>query len=229
MISAVIAAFNGERFIADQILSVLPQLGAGDELLVSDDNPSDPGTAEAVKRLAESDGRIKYLTGPSKGVIKNFEFLISRAKGDYIFLCDQDDVWLEGKVEAVMKEFDRGADVVMHNAYITDGALDRTGATTFEMNRAGTGIIKNIVKNTYQGSCMAFRSELKKYILPFPDRLPMHDQWIGLVGEKHGSVRLIDRPYLLYRRHGSNLSGNGSSALQKLKWRIDIVGCLLRK
>ena len=229
MISAVIAAFNGERFIADQILSVLPQLGAGDELLVSDDNPSDPGTAEAVKRFAESDGRIKYLTGPSKGVIKNFEFLISRAKGDYIFLCDQDDVWLEGKVEAVMKEFDRGADVVMHNAYITDGALDRTGATTFEMNRAGTGIIKNIVKNTYQGSCMAFRSELKKYILPFPDRLPMHDQWIGLVGEKHGSVRLIDRPYLLYRRHGSNLSGNGSSALQKLKWRIDIVGCLLRK
>ena len=155
--------------------------------------------------------------------------MISRAKGDYIFLCDQDDVWLEGKVEAVMKEFDRGADVVMHNAYITDGALDRTGATTFEMNRAGTGIIKNIVKNTYQGSCMAFRSELKKYILPFPDRLPMHDQWIGLVGEKHGSVRLIDRPYLLYRRHGSNLSGNGSSALQKLKWRIDIVGCLLRK
>ena len=229
MISVVIAAYHGEKYIADQILSVLPQLGEGDELLVSDDDPSNPGTAGVVNRLAQGDDRIKYLTGPSKGVIKNFEFLISTAKGDHIFLCDQDDVWLEGKVEAVMKEFDRGADVVMHDAYITDGELNRTGETAFELNHAGTGIIKNIVKNSYQGSCMAFRAELKEYILPFPDRLPMHDQWIGLIGEKHGRVSLIDHPYLLYRRHGSNLSGNGSSALQKFKWRIDIVGCLLRK
>ena len=55
-----------------------------------------------------------------------------------------------------------------------------------DMRGCRTGILKNILKNSYIGCCMAFRKELRKYILPFPENIPMHDQWIGLIGEITG-------------------------------------------
>lgn len=225
MVSVVLAAYKGEKYIAEQVGSILPQLSEEDELIISDDYPQGK-TREALKNITDS--RLRFIDGPGRGLIKNFENAIINASGEYIFLSDQDDVWLEGKVKAVMLEFENGADVVMHDADIVDGNLIPTGDTVFGVNRAGMGIVKNIIKNSYQGSCMAFRASLKPYILPFPDNIPMHDQWIGLMGEKHGKVSLIKKSYLLYRRHGGNASGNGSSLMQKIKWRAAIISDLLR-
>lgn len=228
MISVVLAAYKGEKYIAEQVESILSQLSDEDELIVSDDCPEGE-TKAALDGILNNDPRVKYIHGKSQGLIKNFEYAINNTVGDFIFLSDQDDVWLEGKVNAVMNEFEKGADVVMHDALITDGDLNPTGERAFALNSAGKGMFKNILKNSYQGSCMAFRKEMKEYILPFPDKIPMHDQWIGLMGEKHGKVHLIDHPYILYRRHGENVSGGGSSLMQKIKWRINIAGCLLGK
>lgn len=228
MISVVIAAYKGEKYIVEQVKSILPQLGESDELIISDDYPEGE-TKASLDGIIKRDSRVKYIHGRSLGLIKNFEYAINHAKGDFIFLSDQDDVWLEGKVEAVMKEFNDGADVVMHDALITDGELNPTGDRAFVLNSAGKGIFKNILKNSYQGCCMAFRKKMKEYILPFPEKIPMHDQWIGLIGEKHGNVHLINHPYILYRRHSENVSGGGSSLMQKIMWRINIIGCLLRK
>ncbi len=228
MISVVIAAYKGEKYIAEQVKSIIPQLGESDELIISDDYPEGE-TKASLDGILGIDSRVKYIHGRSLGLIKNFEYAINQAKGDFIFLSDQDDVWLEGKIEAVMKEFNDGADVVMHDALITDGELNPTGDRAFVLNSAGKGIFKNILKNSYQGCCMAFRKEMKEYILPFPEKIPMHDQWIGLVGEKYGRVHLINHPYILYRRHSENVSGGGSSLMQKIMWRINIIGCLLRK
>ena len=227
MISVVLAAYKGEKYIAEQVKSILPQLSENDELVISDDYPEGE-TYGAIEDIIKNDSRVRYIHGKGQGVIRNFEYLIENAKGDYIFLCDQDDVWLNGKVDAVMREFENGADVVMHDAQIVDGELKPTGETAFGVNGAGTGIVKNIIKNTYQGSCMAFKASLKEFILPFPENLPMHDQWIGLTGEKHGRVSLIDKPYMFYRRHGENVSGNGSTLIQKIKWRVSIIKCLLK-
>ena len=228
MISVVLAAYNGGKYIEKQLESILSQLGAEDEVIVSDDKP-DGDTFPAIEAMLASDSRIRYVCGPGKGVIANFEYAIGLARGDYIFLSDQDDMWMSGKVDAVMQEFAAGALVVMHDALITDAELNPTGETAFAVNQTKTGFIKNFIKNSYQGSCMAFDAKLKPYILPFPQSIPMHDQWIGLVGERHGAVHLIKEPYLLYRRHGDNLSGNGSSFQQKILWRIDLLKCFLRK
>lgn len=228
MISVVLAAYKGEKYIVEQVRSILSQLSEDDELVISDDYPQGE-TKAALEDILKNDPRVKYIHGKSQGLIKNFEYAINNSRGDFIFLSDQDDVWLEGKVKAVMSEFENGADVVMHDAFITDGELNPTGERAFVLNSAGKGIFKNILKNSYQGSCMAFRKEMKEYILPFPEKIPMHDQWIGLMGEKHGKVHLIDHPYILYRRHGENASGSGSSLMQKIRWRINILGCLLGK
>lgn len=222
MISVVLAAYKGEKYIRSQVESILPELSEGDELIISDDFPSGE-TKKSVADLIENDGRIVYIHGPGKGVISNFEYAISRAKGDYIFLSDQDDVWLEGKVQAVMNEFANGTDLVLHNAIIADGELHETGETAFGINKTKKGLLRNIIKNSYQGCCMAFRSEMRKYILPFPPKIPMHDQWIGLMAERHGKVGLISTPLILYRRHGGNVTGNGSGFITKLRWRADII------
>lgn len=228
MISVVLAAYKGEKYIYAQVESIIKQLGNDDELIITDDYPQGE-TYNAIKPLTDNDSRIHYIHGKGQGLIKNFEHGIENAHGDFIFLSDQDDIWLDGKVDAVISEFKNGFDVVMHDADIVDGELKPTGLTAFKLNGAGTGIIKNIVKNSYQGSCMAFRSDMKKYILPFPQSLPMHDQWIGLMGEKYGKVKLIDRSYLIYRRHGDNASGNGSTIMQKIKWRCEIIFAYLSR
>lgn len=228
MVSVVLAAYKGEKYISEQVTSILLQLGEDDELIISDDYPLGH-TFSSIENIINSDSRVKYIHGPGRGLIKNFEYTINESKGDYIFLSDQDDVWLEGKVEAVLREFERGADVVLHDAVITDSMLNPTGDTAFKLNGSRKGIVSNIIKNSYQGSCMAFRSTLKSHILPFPEKLPMHDQWIGLMGEKYGKVHLLNKPYILYRRHDEAVSGGGSTLFQKIKWRLDITGCFLRK
>ena len=117
MVSVVLAAYKGEKYIAAQIESIISQLGENDELIISDDYPLGK-TRDAVSDLIENDERIVYIEGPQKGVIKNFEYAISKARGDYIFLADQDDVWLDGKISTVMSELENGADLVLHNAKI---------------------------------------------------------------------------------------------------------------
>ena len=222
MISVVIAAYNGGKYIEAQLDSVLSQLSDGDEVVISDDLP-EGDTIAAVQKYLDTDKRVRYIKGPGNGVIKNFDNAVSAAEGDYIFLCDQDDVWLPGKVDAVMKEFQRGAAVVMHDAKITDADLNVTEESFFDLMGTKKGIVKNIIKNTYIGCCMAFSSNLKPYILPFPDDIPMHDQWIGLIGEKYGEVALIKEPYILYRRHGATVTGGSTTLKQKIKWRAAII------
>lgn len=228
MISVVLAAYKGEKYILAQVESILSQLGKDDELVISDDYP-EGNTFATLENIIKTDSRVRYIKGEGRGLIKNFENAVTHSKGNYIFLSDQDDVWLDGKVHAVMTEFEKGADVVMHDALITDADLNPTGERAFVLNSSCTGTVRNVIKNSYQGCCMAFTKEMKTHILPFPENIPMHDQWIGLMGEKYGKVHLINHPYILYRRHSESVSGNTTSLLQKIKWRIGIIGCLLRK
>lgn len=224
-ISVLIAAYNGEKYIAQQLSSVLTQLGENDEVIISDDNPSS-GTYAAVEPFL-SDSRISYIHGPAKGVDANKEFLLKKCTGDIAFLCDQDDVWLPDKVSRVMDAVEGGACCVLHNAYITDENLKKSGKTLFEDRGAKTGIVHNIVRNCYTGACMAVTRRAFEAALPFPKNLPMHDQWLGLVSEKVGRVELIDEPLLLYRRNEGSMTGGRTSLIQKIKWRISIIKSIL--
>ena len=222
MISVLLAAWCGERFIGEQIASILPQLEEGDELLVSDDSPEGhAATREAVR--AFGDPRIHYMRGPRRGVIKNVEFLLGRARGGILVLSDQDDVWLPGKLEKT-REFlsEEGSALLAHGAAITDEALRETG----EVQGATPGLLRNLVKNSYTGCCMAFTRALLPHILPFPDDIPMHDQWIALRAEKCGRVHVAGEPYILHRRHDNTQTGQGSTLKQKLRWRLHMLTAL---
>ncbi len=222
MISVALAAFKGEAYIEAQLRSILPQLSHDDEIIVSDDAPGG-ATERVVRRVMVDDPRVFYVEGKGQGVVANFVNAIRHCRGDKIFLCDQDDVWLPDKVQRVMAAFDNGATLVLHNAYVTDKDLRITDYSFFELRGSKKGFLHNVVKNSYMGCCMAFDRKLLKKIMPMPKYVPMHDQWIGLMGEVYGKVAFLDAPLIYYRRTGSNVTGGATSTAQKLQWRRYLV------
>lgn len=223
MISVALASYNGHQFIRDQIKSILLNLGNADELIISDDCSTD-GTAEIINEFALLDSRVKVLGNEHRiGVVKNFERALDACSGDYIFLADQDDIWLPEKVAIVMDRFlQSGADCILHDVMVTDSSLNIIHSSYFELRRVRRGLWANILKNSYMGNAMAFKSSILDAATPFPDRIPMHDQWIGLISELYGKVEFIDRPLGCYRRHNCNVTemrhGSFLAMLRKRFW-----------
>ena len=223
-ISVAMAAYNGEAYIVSQIESILKQLNEDDELVISLD-PSTDMTEALMKEIRSKDSRVRLVRGKGKGLVKNFENAIRHCKNEFIFLSDQDDVWKEDKVNRMLECFqDSDVKVVMHDAEVVDEHMDCLYPSFMEKRGCRTGLIKNIVKNSYIGCCMAFRKELKNYILPFPKDIPMHDQWIGLVAELTGISIMVNEPLICYRRHGNNASGDQHAGIgQMIIWRLKLV------
>jgi glycosyltransferase involved in cell wall biosynthesis len=230
MISVCIACFEGSRFIEQQLNSILIQLSAEDEVVISDDGSTDD-TVAIVQGM--NDCRIVWAgIGGRLGVVKNFERAIQRAKGDFIFLADQDDVWLPNKVE-VMLACLRDVDLVVSDCVVVNGQLNMLYPSFFSFRNSGSGLIRNLLRNSYLGCCIAFRRRLLNYALPFPCHLPMHDWWLGLVAETFGEVLFIDQPLVMYRRHGKNASPAAERSrvawTTRICWRVVLVGALLAR
>lgn len=227
-ISVALAAYCGEAYIAEQILSILPQLSPNDELIISDDSADDK-TRRAVLSAAGNDSRIKYFKGPRAGICANFQNALSKVSGDVIFLCDQDDVWCENKVQRVVSEIRGGAELVMHDAFLTDAHLKMRGETFFGAHKIKQGFAANIIRNSFKGCCMAFTKEILSDCLPLPPNIPMHDWFIALLAMKRGrKIGIIDEPLIFHRRHEKSVtvSEKGGTLRQKILWRISLLQAL---
>lgn len=229
MISVCIPTFNGEQYIRAQLESILVSPLVS-EVIVSDDGSGDK-TVDIVQSF--SDLRIKLVHGPHKGLIRNYEFLLSLAAEEYIFLSDQDDIWLPNKVEVMLASL-RNFDLVVSDCAVVDGELNVLYPSFFALLDSGPGLIRNLLRNRYLGCCMAFRRSLLNHALPFPAHLPMHDWWLGLVAELFGRVGFIGQPLMMYRRHGNNASPAAEksriSISKRLHWRAYLIYALvLRK
>lgn len=202
-ISVCIASFNGERYLKEQISSVLSQLREEDEIIVSDD-----GSTDETFAILESfhDSRIKMFVNEGRhGFIWNFENALKKAKGDVIFLCDQDDVWKPNKVEIVMEAL-QNHDIVLHDAEIVDKDGNKTGNRYSEGLHHRRGFWSNLWKTRWLGCCMAFRRNVLEYALPFPRHIVGHDGWISAVGLAKFDYYYIPDVLMWYRRHGENAS-----------------------
>lgn len=219
MISVCMATYNGEKYIKEQIDSILRCISECDELIISDDGSSDK-TMQIVNSYKSVFPNVRIFEGPKRGPVRNFENALMHASGDYIFLSDQDDVWSSNKIRAVIDAFNESVDVctIVHDATIVDSNLNQTGGTLFSLRKSGEGLVKNIIKNSYVGCCMAFKKELLDVALPIPDGVPMHDWWLGLCSEAFFRTQFIDCALIEYRRHGDNVSklthGNISSMIR---------------
>lgn len=223
MISVCIATYNGEKYIKEQLDSILLQIGEKDEIIVSDDGSTDK-TIEIIS--AYKDSRIKIFKNSFKNLVLNFEFALKQAKGDFIFLSDQDDVWLPNKIERSIKyltEFE----VLVSDCKVVDKDLKVLNNSFFELNNSQNGLFSNLMRNSYLGCCLAFKKELLEKALPFPKDIPMHDIWLGVVAELFFKVKFLNEVLVLYRRHGNNESPTGEKSpynlTKKIQFRFGVI------
>ncbi|MEA1893277.1 MAG: glycosyltransferase family 2 protein [Campylobacterota bacterium] len=227
-ISVCIATYNGEKYIKEQLDSILVQLDKYDEIIVSDDSSTD-STIEIIKLY--NDIRIKiYENQKFKSPIFNFENALKHSNNEYIFLADQDDIWMPNKVEEIkncLKEYD----LIVSDANIINSIGDVLSNSFYQINNSKQGFIHNIIKNSYLGCCMAFNRSILEIALPFPKDIPMHDWWIGLIGELYGKTYFIEDRLIVYRKHDNNVTSSGekssNSFYQKIIFRILMIKNIL--
>ena len=229
-ISVAMTTYNGERFVKEQIESILACLKDNDELVISDDGSKD-NTLAILRELSLADGRIRILDGPHQGVVKNFENALMHCEGEYIFLSDQDDLWKNDKVTSVLPLLEKYI-LVCHNANIYDYRADKIVGDVQSKIGTHKSVFKNIVKNSFIGCCMAFRRELLQYALPFPEQelIHMHDWWLGLIALKAGKVHFEKSCLIDYRIHGDNAVGFQKTSFSfKIKKRMGMLKALRKR
>ena len=239
-ISVCIATHNGEKYIKEQLESILPQIGESDEIVISDDGSTD-NTISVIETLHDKRIRIiRYiqpdnpLSGMQRGLLyasRNFENAMNHAKGNYIFLCDQDDIWYPTKVQKMMEAL-KSYDIVKHDF----STIDENGSI-IELNhykreqqikRSWLYLIKTL---PFRGCCLAFRSWILEASSPFPKQCLQHDSWIGINAKLVNAKFLyIDQPLLFHRIHQNNVSENikENSFLYKIRYRLNLIFQLAR-
>lgn len=239
MISVCMATYNGGRFIKEQIDSILPQLSENDELIISDDGSTDR-TLEII--ASYKDERIKVFHHkktvnkyyPTMKVCyskSNFENALRQAKGDYIFLCDQDDIWEKNKVSESL-ELLKKYDYVIHNLSVIDENGNVLKEKYYKDQALTFKIFQDIKSLSFWGCCSCFNKKILKNALPIPKRVVQHDSWIGLVAEKIGRCVYIEKTFIRHRIYGENTSTGGkkskNSTLLKICYRFSMLVALLK-
>ena len=222
--SICIATYNGEKHIHKQIKSILEQLAANDEIIVSDDSSTD-NTIQIIQSF--NDPRIKIFKNTNaNGPVGNFENALSKANGNIIFLADQDDKWRVNKLETHIK-LHHNYDLVISDAIVTDEFDTVIFDSFFEERKSKPGLLNNLIRNSYIGCCMSFNKKILKYALPFPPYIHMHDWWIGLIAEAKGKTIFCDEKLMYYVRHQNNasptLGKSGYSGLKRMKNRLQLI------
>lgn len=224
MISVCMGTYNGEKYIREQIDSILPQLAETDELIISDD-----GSTDRTCEIAQScdDPRITLLHGNFHSPIYNLENALRHAKGEQIYLADQDDVWMPDKV-AVTQRYLQDHDCVVSDAVVVDAKRQVLYPSFRQLRHTGPGFVRNLLKNGYIGCCMAVNRRILDLALPFPEDIPMHDIWLGMIAEKYGRSVFLDEKLIEYRRHGDNASQTAEKSRYSLKQKLAFRTSVLR-
>lgn len=220
MIDILMATYNGEEFITEQIDSILEQSNRDWHLYICDDCSTD-ATYEIANAFADTYPELitcvqnETNTG-SAGA--NFLQMLAMSKGDYVMFCDQDDVWRPNKIEAsvrAMKKMEEryGAETPMlvhSDLIVTDRNLDVIAPSLLEMQKlegSQRTFEKQLVQNCVTGCTMLFNKALRDLLDPLPECYIMHDWWIALVASCFGKIGFLNMPTILYRQHSDNVEG----------------------
>lgn len=233
-ISVCMATYNGAEFIEEQLGSILDQLGPDDEVIVVDDASTDD-TAQVVARWG--DDRITLHRAPrNRGYVQTFGDALARAKGRYVFLADQDDVWTPGRLDAMCAALSTHAVVATNLSTLGSGDRLRGpfGQTDWRLLAADSrhharnvlGILAG--NRPYYGCAMGIRREGLAVALPFPEYLTeSHDLWLALFGNLAGSIEHVEFRSLARRLHGGNQTPNRPRGIvPALRSRLLLLRCI---
>ncbi len=223
-VSVCMATYNGERFLIEQLDTIIPQLEPGDELIISDDSSTDR-TVELLKSYQGPQVKL-FLNGGFSSPVANFEYCLRQAHHDILILADQDDVWLDNRITLIrnrMRDREHSPLALMTNAEFIDATGQLTGENLFSHYWARTGVLRNLVWNCYTGCAMALTRPLLQKALPFPKGIPMHDAWIGLLADADGGMEFVSECTFRHRRHDANTSGLRWQPARQVSWRLALA------
>lgn len=239
LVSIAMCTYNGERFIAQQMQSILDQTYSNLEIVVADDVSSD-GTISILRRFQQLDSRIRIIENDKNlGFVRNFQHVLQECKGDYIALADQDDVWLPSKIATMYEEIGdnlllySSVSLIDDNGHMLPGEFPRANRID---GRCGLSLI---LGNCVTGHACLIRAELLKLALPIPEGLWVHDQWLAIVAGSTGRMKASSQVLSLYRKHDNNailgknkrqrrLLSKREKNTEKTERLIMLIGCLLK-
>ncbi len=227
MIDIVLATFNGDEYLQAQVRSI--QLNKNyvqliERFIIIDDGSTD-NTLHLLARLASGDSKIEihHNRKSKQGVVGNFNAGLQLTTADYVMLSDQDDIWLEDKIQDSADEVNRiqfktkqQPVVVFTDKKIVDDNLNTLHESDYDISLLVKDWHHNIEqllqRNVVSGCTMLMNRALLDIALPIPEKAFMHDWWLALMACHHGEIVLIDKPHMLYRQHESNVVGARKNA-----------------
>lgn len=218
-ISIIVATYNGEKYIEEQINSLLSQTVLPHEIIISDNNSSDK-TRILCENLLNEQKKVDYkiLIEKEKGVLANFQNGLRNTTGDYIFFCDQDDIWYPNKIAVFMDKFNKypSCNCVFSDCNLSNDENISMIDTIFPKNnflRIKEGLLDKkyffkleLYRNIITGMSLAITKQLKEKILPFSINV-LHDYWTGINSVFCGDIYYIDEFTSYYRQHADNVVG----------------------
>ncbi len=220
MVTVLLAVYNGEKYLKQQLDSILNQTVTDIKILIRDDGSSDASPKIIDEYCELHPQKIAKLVGASTGSAKqNFAELLKYADSDYIMFCDQDDIWLPEKIEKTLKVIKNAEKnnlpVLVHtDLKVVDGDLNVISNSFFEFQKLTQNNItlpKLLVQNYVTGCTVMINHALAKLCGEIPCECIMHDWWLALVANLFGEIVCLNEPTMLYRQHSNNQVGAKAS------------------
>jgi glycosyltransferase involved in cell wall biosynthesis len=218
MVSIAMATFNGEKYLRCQLDSILSQTYKNIEIVICDDCSTD-NTIEILEEYRVKHGIIYYVNDKNLGYIRNFERVLGFCSGDYIALSDQDDIWLNNKIEFLVDNIG-DANLIFSDSSLIDEHGRLFAKSFLEYQKISVPALsdqlnKLLFSNFVTGCTTLFKKEVVTKAVPFIDSIP-HDWWIALHASVTGDIVVTKSPLILYRQHPNNTIGARKFSIIKI-------------
>lgn len=223
----LISTYNGEKYIGEQIDSILKQKTKHHvDILIRDDGSKD-NTVSIVTALADKNQNIELITGENRGVVGSYFDLLNRAGDyDYYLFCDQDDYWLPDKIDTAVRTLESVVEDIpllyASPSYVTDGDLNKTGKIT-QIERKKINFYNTAIQNFCPGHNQVVNHRLAEILRSVeidPSQVYSQDLWVTNVAAVTGKIIFDNKPHTLYRMHHDNKLGFGEGNADWIKQRI---------
>lgn len=219
-VQILMSTYNGEQYLSEQIESLLRQTYPDFEILIRDDGSTD-GTRDLLKKYEKEYRNIQIFLEENKGVTGSFFRLLELSDASYVAFCDQDDVWLEEKIERAVNALKtvKGEALYCGNKMLVDAELKEIGISDTKRMRPGFG--NALVENIATGCTIVMNQKLTEKIKQqIPKHAVLHDWWCYLMAAYYGEVIYDEKPYIYYRQHGDNQVGGSSGFVEETDSKI---------
>lgn len=229
-IAILLATYNGEKFIQEQLDSLFSQTFQDFKIFVRDDGSTDNTIRIIQESVQKYPNRIMIMHDetPHRGAKDSFLWLLEHVNAKYYMFCDQDDVWLPFKIEHTLSRMEavetknpQKAIMIHTDLRIVDANLNVIKPSFWNWGKFNVDLNKRFnfaaLGNVFTGCTMMINNKVKDFVFPVNTLVKLHDEWIGLAVTKYGKVENLKEQTILYRQHGNNVCSAGEEKEFNLK------------